>query len=245
MHLHYLNPNARTVDPAATPMYWLPSTLYVIGPPFQLCAGVEVPQQLAVLRVRRDECAAAVSIEDQAAGRRHQSACENPAADVRDLPRCFSRLNVDRLEKLSAAFARRTARSAAVERFARLPPLVVLAIDVARLLGEHVEEPGRRVVRVGRPVCRARNRRADQLAFDGRLVRRQQIGTAVRADAAGPGQLLDEWLGHQHLPREPVQHVEESVAIALQHELARLAAETWRRPAPASPSRPNRAGRAA
>ena len=31
----YRRLNARIVDPAATPMYWSPSTIYVIGPAFQ------------------------------------------------------------------------------------------------------------------------------------------------------------------------------------------------------------------
>ena len=65
-------------------------------PGLPVLPGVEVPQRLSVVRVRRDKRAVAIAIEDQAAGGRHQAAAQNPAADVRDLPGRFSGLNVDR-----------------------------------------------------------------------------------------------------------------------------------------------------
>src|SRR5581483_1345592 len=53
----------------------------------------------------------------------------------------------------------------------------------------------------------------------------RSLGAAVGADAAGPGEFLDEGLGDQDFAGEAVEDVEEAVAIALQEELAGLAAE--------------------
>src|SRR5262245_39228195 len=116
-----------------------------------------MPEQLAVARARRDEGAARVPVENQVAGRGHETALQDSAPGIGDLPDRLAGPNVERLEKLSSAAVRRRAtRAAAVERLARLPLLVPLRVDAAGLLGEHVEQPRARTVRGRRPVRRAR-----------------------------------------------------------------------------------------
>src|SRR6476646_5779176 len=98
-----------------------------------------MPQRLAVFGIGGDECPAGVAIENEAARGGDQSAAEYASADVRHLPSDFARLNVDGFEKLAARISRSAPRSSAVKRLARLPPLVVLAVDVTGLLREHIE----------------------------------------------------------------------------------------------------------
>src|SRR5579885_1501837 len=118
-------------------------------------AGVEMPERLSVLCARGGEGPVAIAVKDQPAGSRHQTAAQNAAADIRDLPLRFAGLNVDRLEELPASFTRREPRGASVEGFAGLPQLAVFRIDVAGFFREHVEESRSRVVRRGGPVRRA------------------------------------------------------------------------------------------
>src|SRR5262245_628131 len=49
-------------------------------------AGVELPERLSILRIGGDESASAVAIEQQPAGRRHQTASQNPTANRRHFP---------------------------------------------------------------------------------------------------------------------------------------------------------------
>src|SRR5437870_10695731 len=71
-------------------------------PGFPALARIEMPKQFSVRRVRRDKCAAAISIKHQTAGRHHETASQNPAAHVRYLPRGLPRPNVERFKKLPA-----------------------------------------------------------------------------------------------------------------------------------------------
>ena len=195
------------------------------GAGFPTLAGVEVPEELMGLGVGGHEGAVAIAVEDQAAGSRHQAAAQDAAADIRNLPGHLAGLNIDGLEEFAAGFAGSAARASAVERLAGLPPLVVLAVDVAGLLGKHIKKAGGRVVGIGGPVGGASHRGTDQLAFDGGRVAGQEVGPSVRADAARPGDPLDEGLGQQEFAGEPVQHVKEAVAVALHQQLAGLAVE--------------------
>src|ERR1035441_2954359 len=53
-------------------------------------AGVEMPQQFAIARVRGNEGSVTVSVEQQAAGRGHQTASQDSPAHIRYLPTNFS-----------------------------------------------------------------------------------------------------------------------------------------------------------
>src|SRR4029077_10235262 len=98
----------------------------------------------------RNEGTAPIAVEYQPTGRSHQTASQNTAPDFRYLPGGLSRLDIDRLQRFGI-LAGGTARTTAVERLARFPPQIVLAIDVAGFIGEHIEESRGRAVRVGRP----------------------------------------------------------------------------------------------
>ena len=128
-------------------------------------------------------------------------------------------------EKFSADVRRRTAGAAAVERLALHPPLGALRVDRARFLGHQVEQARRRAECRRRPVRRAGDRWTGSRALGGGLVSRQQNRPAVLSDPARPGQLLDEGFGQQELARQPVEDIEEAVAIAVEQELARPAAK--------------------
>src|SRR5438552_17897818 len=97
-----------------------------------------MPEQRPGFCVGRDEGAGAVAIENQPAGRGHETASQDAASDVRYLPNRFPGLNVDGLEQLAGC--RVAPRAAAVERLTHLPPVVVLRIDRARFFCEHVEQ---------------------------------------------------------------------------------------------------------
>ena len=65
--------------------------------------------------------------------------------------------------------------------------------------------------------------RADVGFAVGVLRKLVENGTTVFADAARPIQLLEELLAQQQLTIGAIQHIEESIAIGLQHQLARAA----------------------
>ena len=151
-----------------------------------------------------------------------------------DVPRGFSRLEIERFECPSGcAAARRSTRHTAVERFAGFPPLIVFRVDRARFFREQIKEAGHRAEGRRRPVRRARDCGTDALPFTRRLPVRHQHRPTVAADSARPRHVRDERFGEQHFSSQSVEHVEESISISLDQQSARLAMkssvdEHWR-----------------
>src|SRR5262249_36735988 len=158
---------------------------------------MEIPESLSAARVGRGERAAVIAEEDQASVSRKQPA---PAAaleivrNVRDLPCDLAGLNVDRADVALGGLAGDAASPAAVEGFARLPPRRRLGENRAGFSGHHVKQSCCTIVRRGHPVRGPGYVWAGFRTLNGGLGAGQDLGAAVRTDAARPGELVDEWL---------------------------------------------------
>src|SRR5258708_21323496 len=185
---------------------------------------LERPETLAGLRVDRDQAAAVLADEDEAGGGRQGSAPGSRRTGLRQLPRHLSRPDVGRAQDpLRLGLGRRALGSAQVGPSALPLPLVALGVDAALLDRLQVIETGRGVegrrVPVGRAVLRGTHLRPRRR----RLLTRNLHGTAVGADTGGPGQVPDERLGQEQRAVAAIEHVEEPVAVRVQHQRARLA----------------------
>jgi len=144
-------------------------------------------------------------------------------AGLRQLPGDGAGLHVDRAEDLLGRVVRRLLGRSAVVRFAGLPLAGLFRVDGALLERLHVVEGRGRVERGGEPVGGAFDGRADLRAFGGRLLPGIEHGTAVGADLACPGELLDKRFCSEKLAGGAVEHIEEAVAVGVEQEPARLA----------------------
>src|SRR5437588_1195705 len=147
--------------------------------------GVELPEPFSVAGIGCDE-ALVCSVENQPAGSGHEAAAEN-AASYLNLPRRFSRLDVERFERSPAcARARHPTRDTAVERLAGFPLLIVLRVDRARFFREQIKEASHRAEGRRRPVRRARDCGTGALPFTRPLNVGHQPRPAVATDSARP-----------------------------------------------------------
>src|SRR5690348_18049429 len=155
---------------------------------------MEVPQQLPVPGVNRGEGAAIVAIENQAPGCADQSAPRAAPADLRNLPRDLTGLDVDRSQELLRWIAESQPRAASIKRLARFPPRVRLRKNRARLPHHHVEQPSGRTISRRHPVGRPRSSRTRLGPLHRWFLSRNKNRPALRVDTARPGDLLRERL---------------------------------------------------
>src|ERR1051326_4457613 len=151
-----------------------------------LLAGFDVPQIFSGLGVERGEAAARLSVEKQISrSRENARVVEFRRADLWNLPNDLPGFDVESPQ----IFFRRISRIAI--RHIQTP---ALTIDVAVLHRHHIKEPCRVIECRGRPVGRAAHCRACFVPNLCGVVTMDELGPAIRADSACPGQFLDERL---------------------------------------------------
>src|SRR5260370_1111516 len=110
-----------------------------------------MPERLAGLGVKRGECAVVIAEENQPAGGCEQSTPGFSRPGLFVLPNNLSRLRIDSAQIFVRLLGGDGPRGSTIERFALLPPLRVLAKDVAFLERDQIEQAGARMICRGHP----------------------------------------------------------------------------------------------
>src|SRR5216683_427066 len=128
------------------------------GRRFPQIAGLEMPQHFPCTGVRSRKSAAVFAKENHSTRGGQYAAPGLRIPSLRNLPRDLACFKVDGAQELLPLFAWNIPYLTAVVRFACGPHGVGFRVDVALLKRHQVEEPGCRIVSVGKPVRRAVHR---------------------------------------------------------------------------------------
>jgi len=179
--------------------------------------GVEVPESLAGFGIGCGEGATAFTVEDEAAGSGEDAGVVGfRSADLDLFPDDLAGLDVEGPENLLRGIGWVVVGD---------EPGARLTVEVAIFNGHHVEKFCLGIVGGGIPIGRSSYGRTSDGAAHGGLGFFVDDGAAFRVEASGPSKALDERSAEEEFAVCAIEDVEETVAVGLEEELARLALE--------------------